>query len=135
MLPTLLWPLKIRIAPNPADLQVYDEELREPVQTEEELEEEARRRSVVVPAQVVHNAFEQSDMKFTGDDEATQSRAVILRRHQKRHNFKAHQRIIEIIEKDGTVYQVNYKITEVRPKALQGKFGLFFLYFEDIAKA
>ena len=133
--PRLIWPLKLRIAPNPADLIEYDEDLREPKQSEEELEALARERSFIVKAQLVHQSFEQSRMKFTGDDEATGSRAVITRATQRRYNIKPHWRIIEIIEKRGEVHPVEYKITEVRPTAQKGTFGLYLLFFEDVEKA
>jgi hypothetical protein len=133
--PKLIWPLKIRIAPNPADLIEYDEDLLEPVQPEQELEDLARERSFVVQAQLVHTAFARSSMKFTGDDEDTRSRAVITRATQRRYNIKAHWQIIEIIEKRGEIQAVNFKITEVRPTAQKGTFGLYLLFFEDVEKA
>lgn len=74
-------------------------------------------------------------MKFTGDDEATRAHAVITKATQRLYKILPHWRIIEVIEKDGTIIPVEYKITEVRPTAQKGSFGLYLIYFEDIGKA
>jgi len=132
-MPNLLWPLTITIEPTPE--VPLDEEFREPTLSEDEIKKLALDGRFRVKAQMFFNQFNQANMKFSGDDEDTRARAVIRKRAQRKYKIKAHWRIVEIIERDGTVTSCDFRISEVRPKAQRGTFGLYYLFFEDLARA
>ncbi len=133
--PRLIWPIRITIEPIPSDLLELDDDLREPIQNEDELRQVAHGRRFTVKAQIRHAVFGAANMRHTGDNEDTRSRAVIEAKTQNKYQIKPHWRIVEIIDRQNTRVPVDYKILEVRPSAQKDVFGLYLLFFESVMAA